>query len=90
MKFAPGFQTVGIGVFAGRAFKKDEIVFRSWMTLYLPENFPKSEAISNYVWPPLTLPLNYGPIANHHESYNTEQIKTSEFGDYNFHVRSGF
>ena len=73
-KFAPWFQTAGIGVFAGRAFKKDEIVLRSWMTLYLPRNFPRGQTPRYYVFSHnkthMAWDLDYGSIINHHESAN--------------------
>ena len=60
------------------------------MTLSLPENFPKSQATSNYLFPPMSLPLGYGSIANHHESANTQARKTIGFDNIDFHVRRGF
>ena len=68
------FQTAGIGVFAGRAFKKYEIVLRSWMTLLLPQSFPQHEMLRCYVFgrskTDMALDLDYGSIINHHESAN--------------------
>ena len=74
IKFAPWFQTAGFGVFAGRAFKKDETVLRSWMTLLLPRNIPPRQSPRCYVFAHnkthSALDLDYGSIINHHESAN--------------------
>ena len=68
----------GFGVFAGRAFKKDEPVLRSWMTMFLPLNFPIDQAAWNYVFglneTHKALALDYASVANHHESANTKVI----------------
>ena len=90
LKFAPFFHTAGLGVFAGRAFKQDEIVVPSWMTLILPKNFPKSEDTSNYLFPIGAVALGYGSIANHHKSFNTQAVRIQGFDNINFHVRRGF
>ena len=67
-----------MGVFAGRAFKKDEIVLMSWMTLLLPENIVFNNAVWNYVFghneTHSALALDYGSVANHHESANTRAV----------------
>ena len=74
IKFAPWFQTAGFGVFAGRAFKKDETVLQSWMTLLLPRNIPPRQSPHCYVFSHnethSALDLDYGSIINHHESAN--------------------
>ena len=76
------FQTAGIGVFAGRAFKQDEPVLRSWMTLFLPKNFPRGQSTQCYVFrhneTHTALDLDYGSIINHHESANARAS-----GDFN-------
>ena len=76
--FAPLFQTAGFGVFAGRAFKKDETVLRSWTTLFLPNNFPRQQTARCYVFnhnkTHMALDLDYGSIINHHESANARAI----------------
>ena len=67
-------QTAGIGVFAGRDFKTDEIVLRSWMTLFLPKSFPRRQTLRCYSFghneTHMALDLDYGSIINHHESAN--------------------
>ena len=78
IKFAPWFQTAGIGVFAGRDFKKGEIVLRSSMTLVLPGNIPGLQILRHYSFghnkTHIVLDLDYGSIINHHESANAEAI----------------
>ena len=73
----PWFQTAGFGVFAGRAFKKDEIVMSSWMTLFLPMTFPWGLSpwyyASTHNETHTALPLGNGLIANHHESANVNK-----------------
>ena len=70
----PRFQTAGFGVFAGRDFKKDEVVVSSWMTLFLPNTFPGGLPpwyyAQNHNKTHVVLPLGHGLIANHHESAN--------------------
>ena len=82
------FQTAGFGVFAGRAFKQDEAVLQSWMTMFLPRNIPKSQTVHNYAFgyneTHLALALNYGSIINHHESANTRAMRVI------FQARMGF
>ena len=100
IKLVPWFQTAGFGVFAGRAFKQYEIVLRSWMTLFLPNNFPKSEAIHNYIFghnkTHRALVLDYGSLMNHRESANTKAISANETPpktqneNIHFQVRAGF
>ena len=95
LKFAPWFQTAGLGVFAGRPFEKDVLVPASWKTLFLPKNFPNSEALCNYPFEYNKthngLVLDYASIFNHHESAN---VKAGEAvpGSNNvyFQVRMGF
>ena len=76
------FQIAGYGVFAVRAFKQDEIVLRSWMTLFLPINFPNSEVVHNYVFDHnkthCALVLDYGSVMNHHESPNMLAVRVGE------------
>ena len=68
----------GVGVFAGRAFKKDEVVTPSWMTLFLPIDFSKALSLWHYVFgnneTHVLLPLGYGTIAKHHESANAKNV----------------
>merc|ERR1719174_2055302 len=69
----------GFGGFAGRAFEQDEMVSATWKTLFLPKNFPHSQAVNNYVFAynetHMGLPLDYGPVFNHHENANVEASK---------------
>ena len=44
------FQTAGIGVFAGRAFKKEEIVLQSSMLIFVPRNFRALQALRHYTF----------------------------------------
>ena len=80
IKFSPWFQTAGFGVFAGRAFKPAEPVLRSWRTIYLPHNLPRSEVVRNYVFDHnethTALALDYGSLANHHKSANVKFVST--------------
>ena len=75
IKITPWFQTAGFGVFAGRAFKKDEVVIRSWMTLFLPKNLPEGLSIWYYCFghneTHVAIPLDYGSLLNHQKSANT-------------------
>ena len=95
--FVP-YQTAGFGVFAGRAFKKDETVLRSWMTLFLPNNFPKSEAVDYYDFAHnkthSALVLDYGSVANHHGCANAKakdvNKKETQNENVHFQVRTGF
>ena len=89
------FQTAGFGVFAGRAFKQDELVLRSWMTLYLPRNLPRSQVVCNYIFghnkTHAGLVLDYGSLLNHHESANTKTVQIlGSAPNNNFQVRGGF
>ena len=68
------------------------------MTLFLPYNFPKSEAISNYVFghnkTHRALVLDYGSLINHRESANTKAGRIVEhpvigLNDLVFVVRRG-
>ena len=100
LKFAPWFQTAGFGVFAGRAFKQDETVLQSWITLFLPKNFPKTETVANYMFDHNkthnALVLDYGSVFNHYESANTKAISIDEpppkiqNENIYFQVRAGF
>ena len=78
-KICASFQTAGIGVFAGRAFKQDEIVLRSSMILVLPRNIPALRTLRCYGFghneTHMALDLDYGSIVNHHESANAEAVK---------------
>ena len=71
------FQTAGFGAFAGRPFKKHDIVMRSG-TLFLPNNLPPHLSTWNYVFEHNetheALPLGYGALLNHHDSSNTRII----------------
>ena len=62
-------------MFAGRAFNKDEVVIRSWETVFLPNNFPQGVSVWYYVFAynetHMAVPLDYGSLLNHHESANT-------------------
>ena len=68
--------TAGIGVFAGRAFKKDALVLVSSKTLFLPQHFPESHVLGNYAFgynkTHIGLVLDYGSIFNHHKSPNVK------------------
>lgn len=81
----------GIGVFAGRAFKKDEVVLRSWMTLFLPKSFPRRQDAWYYLIghneTHMALPLDYGSLINHHECANTRMIG---FNNIHYQVRRVF
>ena len=98
IELARWFQTAGLGVFAGRAFKEDETVLRSWMTLFLPNNFPKSEAVDYYDFAHnkthSALVLDYGSVANHHECANAKakdmNKKETQNENVHFEVRTGF
>ena len=52
------------------------------MTLFLPNNFPKSEAVHNYMFghnkTHSALVLDYGSVLNHHESPNTKAKKVNK------------
>ena len=93
-KFALCFQTAGFGGFAGRAFEQDEMVSATWKTLFLPKNFPHSQAVNNYVFAfnetHMGLPLDYGPVFNHHENANVEASKDPRSKNIYFRVRIGF
>ena len=67
----------------------------NWKTLFLPKNFPSGQAIRNYVFghneTHMSLVLDYGSLANHHESRNAKIAK--EFPGSNkldFQVRTRF
>ena len=68
---------------------------RAWKTLYLPNNFPKTQALRNYVFghneTHMGLVLDYGSLLNHHESPNIKpgkEFKESEL--VHFKVSIGF
>ena len=67
-----------MGVFAGRDFKEGEVVLRSWMTLFLPLNFPEDQAPRHYAFgynkTHMALALDYGSLINHRESANARAI----------------
>ena len=82
-------------MFAGRAFKEDEVLLWSWMTLYLPINIPMEEDAWDYAFAinetHKALALDYGSVINHHDSANTRPIHFSDFeNDIHFQVRRGF
>ena len=66
-----------------------------WKTLFLPKNFPKTQALRNYVFghneTHMALALDYGSVLNHHESPN---VKAGEefagSGGVDFYVRICF
>ena len=68
----------------------------SWKTLFLPDNFPTSQVLCNYVFAYNEthggLVIDYGSISNHHESVNVEAGEESPggLGDVHFYVRMGF
>ena len=80
-----------MGVFAGRAFSEDEVVLRSWITLFLPKTFPKDQAPWDYTFghneTHVALSLDYGSLINHHESFNVAPIGSTHL---RFQVRRGF
>ena len=87
----PNLPLAGLGVFAGRAFKKDDVVLLTWMTLFLPHNFPLDQEAWNYIFDHnethSAMVLDYGSIANHHESANTKAFRFEGFENVHFHVR---
>ena len=90
----PCFQTAGFGVFAGRAFKQDEVVPAVWKVLFLPQNFPNSQVLQNYVFgyneTHMLLAIDYGSILNHHESANVKPVVVPGTDVAYFRVRIGF
>ena len=66
----------------------------TWKTLFLPKNFPKNQALRNYVFghneTHMGLVLDYGSILNHHESANVEAVKFRRSNNVHFQVRVGF
>ena len=95
IKFTPWFQTAGFGVFAGRAFKQDEPVMRTWKTLYLPYNMPRTQVICNYIFghneTHTALVIDYGSLCNHHDSPNAKAVTVHEpVPNTHFQVRTGF
>ena len=58
------------------------------MTLFLPENLPKSQPVRNYVFghneTHMALALDYGSLINHHESANARSVSPD------FKVRRAF
>ena len=68
-------------MFAGRAFRKGEVVVRSCMTLFLPGNFPQAQAVWHYAFgynkTHIALDLDHGSIFNHLENANTEARRLS-------------
>ena len=94
LKFAPWSQTAGFGVFAGRAFKKNELMPATWKTLFLPKNFPNSQALRHYVSgynkTHMGLPLDYGPVFNHHENANVQASEAPRSNNIYYRVRMGF
>ena len=57
------------------------------MILTLPENFPRAEVATNYLFPPTSMVLDYGSIANHHESANAEATRVTGSDNIDFYVR---
>jgi hypothetical protein len=67
----------------------------TWKTLFLPNNFPKSQALRNYVFghneTHMSLVLDYGSVLNHHESANVRAVQFQpSSNNVNFRVRMGF
>ena len=65
------------------------------MTLYLPNNLPKSQVVHNYVFghnvTHMGLVIDYGSLLNHHESANVKALTVSRRGpNLVFLVRRGF
>ena len=66
------------------------------MTLFLPEYFPKSETVHNYMFghneTHRALVLDYGSVLNHHNSANARAIylQKTEPQNIHFQVRAGF
>ena len=62
------------------------------MTLFLPNNFPKSQFLSNYVFghnqTHMALVLDYGSVFNDHESANVKAVTQSH--NVHFQVHMGF
>ena len=97
LKFAPWSQTAGFGVFAGQAFKKDEMLPATWKTLFLPANFPTNQPLRNSVFghnkTHMALALDYGSVLNHHESANVHAVHFTELppgNEIQFQVCMGF
>ena len=85
IKFAPRFQTAGFGVFAGRVFEEGEVVLQSCMTMFLPINFPRSQAPWHYAFgynkTHIALDLDYGSIFNHQENANARALRHEGIAD---------
>ena len=69
----------------------------TWKTLFLPANFPKNQALYNYVFghneTHMALALDYGSVLNHHESANAKAEHFSELppgNEVQFRVCVGF
>ena len=69
----------------------------TWKTLFLPANFPKNQALRNYVFghneTHMALVLDYGSVLNHHESANVKAVHFAEVppgNDVHFRVCMGF
>ena len=64
------------------------------MTLFLPENLPKSQPVRNYVFghneTHMALALDYGSLINHHESANARAGNIIGFNELDFQVGMGF
>ena len=84
----------GFGVFAGRAFKQGELLRIAWKTLFLPNNFPKTQALRYYAFghntTHMALVLDYGSVFNHHEGANVEAVDFPPTSNVYFRVRTGF
>ena len=82
--------TAGFGGFAGRDFKKDDVIMRS-SALFLPKNLPPGLSPWHYVFhhngTHEALPLGYGALLNHHDSSNTKAVVPVGENDMYFRVR---
>ena len=51
-------------------------MLRSWKTLYLPYNLPRSQVVRNYVFAHnqthMALVIDYGSLLNHHKDANVK------------------
>ena len=63
-------------MFAGRNFRKDDVVIRSWRTLLLPKTLPDNSVLWYYFFrhneTHISLPLGYGSLVNQHDSPNID------------------
>ena len=74
--------TASFGVFAGSAFKKDELLPGAWKSMFLPKNFPSNQVLRNYVFgyneTHMVLVLDYASNINHHDSANVHAVRFLE------------